>query len=238
MPPFWIMISVLALAACAYVLGRARAIRSVDGNTRRLHSRPGYYGWNAALFTAVPALMVLVVWTLAQPLAVNQAVRGHLPADVMADAESRSLVLADVQRTARGLTAAVARGVLSAGEAAALGADDASAMDRLAAADIEIAKTPEVLAAARDYRRINTAAGRVLTGLALILALGGMAFALMRTTPQFRARNVVEQVVRGLLILCSLIAIATTVGIVLSLVFESIHFFRLYPWQDFFFGTE
>lgn len=238
MPPFWIMISVLALAACAYFLGRARAIRSVDGNTRQLHSRPGYYGWNAALFTAVPALMVLLVWTLAQPLAVNQAVRGHLPADVMADAESRSLVLADVQRTARGLTAAVARGVLSAGEAAALGADDASAMDRLAAADIEIAKTPEVLAAARDYRRINTAAGRVLTGLALILALGGMAFALMRTTPQFRARNVVEQVVRGLLILCSLIAIATTVGIVLSLVFESIHFFRLYPWQDFFFGTE
>ena len=238
MPPFWIMISVLALAACAYFLGRTRAIRSVDGNTRRLHSRPGYYGWNAALFTAVPALMVLLVWTLAQPLAVNQVVRGHLPADVMADAESRSLVLADVQRTARGLTAAVARGVLSAGEAAALGADDASAMDRLAAADIEIAKTPEVLAAARDYRRINTAAGRVLTGLALILALGGMAFALMRTTPQFRARNVVEQVVRGLLILCSLIAIATTVGIVLSLVFESIHFFRLYPWQDFFFGTE
>ena len=238
MPPFWIMISVLALAACAYFLGRTRAIHSVDGNTRRLHSRPGYYGWNAALFTAVPALMLLLVWTLAQPLAVNQAVRGHLPADVMADAESRSLVLADVQRTARGLTAAVARGVLSAGEAAALGADDASAMDRLAAADIEIAKTPEVLAAARDYRRINTAAGRVLTGLALILALGGMAFALMRTTPQFRARNVVEQVVRGLLILCSLIAIATTVGIVLSLVFESIHFFRLYPWQDFFFGTE
>ena len=238
MPPFWIMISVLALAACAYVLGRARAIRSVDGNTRRLHSRPGYYAWNAALFTAVPALMLLLVWTLAQPLAVNQVVRGHLPADVMADAESRSLVLADVQRTARGLTAAVARGLLSAGEAAALGADDAPAMDRLAEADIEIAKTPEVLAAARDYRRINTAAGRVLTGLALILALGGMAFALMRTTPQFRARNVVEQVVRGLLILCSLIAIATTVGIVLSLVFESIHFFRLYPWQDFFFGTE
>ena len=151
MPPFWIMISVLALAACAYFLGRARAIRSVDGNTRRLHSRPGYYAWNAALFTAVPALMLLLVWTLAQPLAVNQVVRGHLPADVMADAESRSLVLADVQRTARGLTAAVARGVLSAGEAAALGADDAPAMERLAEADIEIAKTPEVLAAARDY---------------------------------------------------------------------------------------
>ncbi|HHW32556.1 MAG TPA: phosphate ABC transporter permease subunit PstC [Paracoccus solventivorans] len=41
-----------------------------------------------------------------------------------------------------------------------------------------------------------------------------------------------------LLILCSLIAIATTLGIVLSLVFESASFFRLYPWHEFLFGTE
>ena len=41
----------------------------------------------------------------------------------------------------------------------------------------------------------------------------------------------------ALLFLASLVAVLTTLGIVLSLVFETAHFFRLYPAQDFFFGT-
>ncbi|MFV0292394.1 MAG: phosphate ABC transporter permease subunit PstC [Paracoccus sp. (in: a-proteobacteria)] len=74
--------------------------------------------------------------------------------------------------------------------------------------------------------------------VAPILAIGGMGFALSRVSPEFRARNSVERFVRMLLIGCSTVAIATTVGIILSLVFESLSFFRLYPWQDFLFGTE
>ena len=238
MSPFWIMIAILGLAAVGYVLARGRAVASVGGNTRRLHSRPNYYGWNAALFTAIPALVLLVVWMLAQPIIVTKVVGGYLSAEVMADGEKRSLVLADVHRSAASLSDAVAQGVLTAGEAASLTADNQTALGKLKDAGLTVSATPQVLAAATEYRRVNRSAGQILTGLALALALGGLALALIRTTPQFRARNVVEQVVRGVLFLCSLIAIATTVGIVLSLVFESLHFFRLYPWQDFFFGTE
>ncbi|TRW99612.1 phosphate ABC transporter permease subunit PstC [Paracoccus sp. M683] len=72
----------------------------------------------------------------------------------------------------------------------------------------------------------------------LVIAVAGMGFALAHISRAFRARNAVEQVIRGLLILSSTIAILTTIGIVLSLVFESISFFRLYPWQSFFFGLE
>ena len=43
--------------------------------------------------------------------------------------------------------------------------------------------------------------------------------------------------VLGLMIFCSMIAIATTVGIVLSLIFETISFFRQYSLADFFFST-
>jgi len=59
----------------------------------------------------------------------------------------------------------------------------------------------------------------------------------MRTNATFRARNVVESGVRWLLIAAASIAILTTVGIFLSLIFNTVEFFRLYPAGDFFFGT-
>ncbi|MFV0300240.1 MAG: phosphate ABC transporter permease subunit PstC [Paracoccus sp. (in: a-proteobacteria)] len=82
------------------------------------------------------------------------------------------------------------------------------------------------------------AGGRALAPLVLVPALAGAGWGLSRIRADFRARNAVETVIRGLLILSSTIAILTTIGIVLSLVFESAGFFRLYPWQDFLFGTE
>ncbi|SHM05906.1 phosphate ABC transporter membrane protein 1, PhoT family [Paracoccus solventivorans] len=81
-------------------------------------------------------------------------------------------------------------------------------------------------------------AGALLAPAAALLALAGLGVGLARISPGFRARNAVERVIGLLLILCSLIAIATTLGIVLSLVFESASFFRLYPWHEFLFGTE
>ncbi|WP_323010457.1 phosphate ABC transporter permease subunit PstC [Paracoccus sp. (in: a-proteobacteria)] len=73
--------------------------------------------------------------------------------------------------------------------------------------------------------------------VALILAAAGLALALGRAAPAFRARNAVESMVKGLLILCSSIAILTTAGIVFSMLFETGHFFQQYSWRDFFFGT-
>ncbi len=51
-------------------------------------------------------------------------------------------------------------------------------------------------------------------------------------------RNRVEKVIRTFLIACTSIAILTTVGIVLSVLFESIRFFNVIPVTDFLFGLE
>ncbi len=56
--------------------------------------------------------------------------------------------------------------------------------------------------------------------------------------PTLRARNQVETAVRCFLIACSLIAIVTTIGIVLSLILESIRFFGKVSVLEFLFGTE
>lgn len=47
-----------------------------------------------------------------------------------------------------------------------------------------------------------------------------------------------ELIVMGLLIMCSLVAVAVTVGIVLSLLFEAYQFFERIPLTDFLFGTK
>ncbi|GAA3900840.1 phosphate ABC transporter permease subunit PstC [Sphingomonas limnosediminicola] len=73
---------------------------------------------------------------------------------------------------------------------------------------------------------------------AIMAALVAAGFALRRTAPQFRARTGVERWVMIVLFAASLIAILTTLGIFLSLMFESLRFFRLYPVQSFAFGLE
>ena len=57
-------------------------------------------------------------------------------------------------------------------------------------------------------------------------------------SPQLRARQQVEKVFKAVLLLCSLVAIFTTLGILLSVLFESLRFFQAVPATDFLFGTE
>ncbi|HYI40660.1 MAG TPA: phosphate ABC transporter permease subunit PstC [Allosphingosinicella sp.] len=80
------------------------------------------------------------------------------------------------------------------------------------------------------YRLIGTVA-------ALLLVFAGGAFAYSRVGPAFRARTRVERLVMLALLLASLIAILTTLGIVLSLLFESIRFFSMVSPVEFLFGS-
>ena len=54
--------------------GRLRARSVSGGDARLLHSLPGYYGWNAAMFTMIPALAVMIVWLLAQPVLIERGI--------------------------------------------------------------------------------------------------------------------------------------------------------------------
>lgn len=227
---------VLALAVIGHLLGRRRALALVAGDPRKLHSLPGYYGQSVALFTAIPAGLLMLLWLFVQPLVLeNQVAAIVQPADI-ADGSSISLVMSDVRRIASGLDLMQARDGLTDAQLAPLGQDPAALGGRLNDVGVAIASEikPSVFDASLAYRAISSK-GRLAMQLAvLVLALAGFAYALRRITPDFRARNVTESVVKALLIGSSFVAVLTTAGIVLSLVFETSHFFRLYPAQDFF----
>ena len=77
----------------------------------------------------------------------------------------------------------------------------------------------------------------IASAVALLLAFACGAYAYTRLQPDFRARTQVERIIMLALLVASLIAILTTLGIFLSLVFESVRFFSVVPVTDFLFGT-
>ena len=78
-----------------------------------------------------------------------------------------------------------------------------------------------------------------ITPLAAAAGAGLSAAALYpRISPKFRARNKFEQFVLAVLIACSGVAVLTTIGIVFSVLFEAIIFFREISPLSFLFGTQ
>jgi phosphate transport system permease protein len=91
---------------------------------------------------------------------------------------------------------------------------------------------------AAPFAEAMTFYGTIGLVVALILAFAGGAYAYTRVRPDFRARNRVERGVMMTLLVASLIAILTTIGIIASLLFESARFFSMVSPAEFLFGLK
>ncbi|QDC09884.1 phosphate ABC transporter permease subunit PstC [Oceanicola sp. D3] len=236
MPVLWIILIVLGLGVVGYVVARSRALATAGNDPRHLHSLPSYYGYMGFLFAVAPAVLLLIVWLIASPIVIEKRVAGQLPADVVEQAASTNLLMAEVRRVSDGLDNAVSMGVMSEDTAANARADFTDMTARLKDAGQVITQnvTTPVLRAAQEMRLANRASRLWMTVAVIAIALAGAALAVMRAQKDYRARNVVERGVRWLLVGAASIAILTTVGIVLSLLFNTIEFFRIYPPSEFF----
>ena len=87
------------------------------------------------------------------------------------------------------------------------------------------------------YRAALTRYSWIGATLALVIAFVAGAHAFLKLRPDFTARTRVERLVMAVLLLASLIAILTTLGIFVSLVFETVRFFGMVSPIDFLFGT-
>jgi phosphate transport system permease protein len=230
---------VLGLAGLGFFVGRSRALAVVGGDGRKLHSLPSYHGQSVALFAALPAFFVFGVWLFVQPILIEGSISATIPDSVIPEGGALSLVMADVRRIADGLDALVQAGSLTEASIAQLSTGNTDIRAMLAAGGVALGSdVPQaVLVAATEYRTLSGAGRLAMTGLVLVLAVLGLVLSLRRITPELRARNISEAFVKALLIGASLVAILTTVGIVFSLMFETINFFKMYPAKDFFFST-
>jgi phosphate transport system permease protein len=68
----------------------------------------------------VPALLVLAVWLIIQPLVIERSVTSIVPDSIAEEIGSRGLVMTEVRRLAEGLDTAVEAGALTREEARTL----------------------------------------------------------------------------------------------------------------------
>jgi len=200
----------LALSALAYEVARRRsfAVASRAGGLRRLHSLPRYYGYLAAIWCGLPAVLVLALWVAFEDPIITALVVSDLPAETRALPEERlGLVVNDIKNLVSGN---IVSGQVSA----------------------------EMQAAAEHYRHLQSISRAAMTVCVLVLAMLGAAQGWRLVSPRLRARAYVEGTVKVFLVLSSTIAIFTTVGIVLSVLFEAMRFFEQVPVTEFLFGLK
>ncbi|HEY0627989.1 MAG TPA: phosphate ABC transporter permease subunit PstC [Sphingomicrobium sp.] len=107
----------------------------------------------------------------------------------------------------------------------------------IAAGEREAGFNPESAELAPVYAAASSRYAAIGGAIAIVLALLGAFLSMRRIGVEFRARTGVERWVMVLLVGASLIAILTTLGIVLSLLFESLRFFNMVSPSEFLFGT-
>ncbi|MBT8090238.1 MAG: phosphate ABC transporter permease subunit PstC [Gammaproteobacteria bacterium] len=196
------------MAVVSFYFGRRRSLAIVGGPSHGpvLHSLPGYYGYYVAIWCALPALALLAVWLFAEPRIIVALVVNELPESYRS---------------------------LSAGELNLL----INNIQNLASGDVVSSDIDRPLQdAAASFNGYIEKSRQLLATISIGLAGLGGALAWRRIRPELRARNRVEQVIRWMLIAASSIAILTTVGIVLSVLFEAIRFFQKVPLTEFLFG--
>ncbi|MCP9223352.1 phosphate ABC transporter permease subunit PstC [Erythrobacter sp. LQ02-29] len=96
---------------------------------------------------------------------------------------------------------------------------------------------PDAQALVQPFREAIQFYGTAGVLLALAIAVICGLWAWTRLNPRFQARVRVERTVMLVLLLASLVAILTTFGILVSLVFETVRFFGMVSPIDFLFGT-
>lgn len=206
-----VFLTLVALCITSFFVGRRRSllVASASAGTSSLHSLPKHYGYLAAAWTAIPALLLLGLWVGFQSSVLSSLVIAELPAEVKASQSIDELGLYYNQI-----------------QSYALGAIDGSWLDQAQ------------LAAGAHYKELASSMATFKAVLVFAVALLGAVLAIGRIVPTLRARNHVENIITWLLFTCSFIAVLTTLGIVLSVLFEAVRFFQTIPLMDFLFGLQ
>ena len=113
-----------------------------------------------------------------------------------------------------------------------------STVESIASGVTSLEASPEVMAAAERVASLRQTSQLLLTVVILCLFIFLALWGWRKVQAQYRARNSVERIFKTALLVCSTLAIFTTIGIVLSVLFESIRFFGMVPLTEFIFGTQ
>jgi len=254
-----LLLLAIGLALAGWLAARAKAwgFRRV-APSGRIAALPSYHGWYVALWIAIPVLLFVIAWNVIAPQLVVQSVLASPAAHLLPPfGMKRDMMLGEARAVALG----AAQGVFTP-DAAGLVEPFRDAIARYRLIGIAVTLALALLCGTWSFLRLKPdfaaqgvftpdAAGLVepfrdaiaryrLIGIAVTLALALLCgtWAFLRLKPDFAARTRVERAVMIGLLLASLAAILTTLGIFFSLVFETVRFFGMINPLDFLFGLQ
>jgi phosphate transport system permease protein len=201
---------ILLLSLTAYFLGvrRAENLAAAAGGMRAMHSLPTHYGMFTAMSCALPAILVFGAWKIVEETVITSMVARNLPPELLRYSANEFSLVMNEIKN-------VAFGGFS-----------------------QSSTSPVIHAAADQYVAILNGARMLVSVIVIFLSLIAAAISGKMIDKDLRARNLVEGTAKIILICCSGVAILTTLGIVLSVIFEALRFFQAVPITDFVFGTE
>ncbi|MBS9778096.1 MAG: phosphate ABC transporter permease subunit PstC [Gammaproteobacteria bacterium] len=192
-----------AIAVSGYFTSRRKATkykRALANSNQTLHSLPKYYGYYTAMWSGIPALLILAAWIALESTVIDSSLVQQIPQSMKGG--DMSLILNDIKLAGSSGT-----------------------------------NSGEMLKLTDYYQAAQEQSAKLKTSLVIFLALIGVFIGFSKIAPDFRSRVRVEVNVRRILMACSFIAIITTVGIVISVLFESLVFFKSVSPLEFIFGT-
>jgi phosphate transport system permease protein len=96
----------------------------------------------------------------------------------------------------------------------------------------------DILSLVGYYNDISQLSVNLILVVSSISSLFLFFYAYRKINIRFNARTKVENIIKNTMIVASLVAILTTIGIVLSLIIETIEFFKIIKVSDFLFGLQ
>ena len=200
-----ILLLVTIFSYLSFLYGRSRIRTITSTQSIKINALPNYYGYYLALWCAIPALVILLLWSIFEPAIIKLLISQTLAQN---DLNYSSDQLNLIYQKIRSLYEGNFSGTL----------------------------TEEIILGVKNYESFHVIAQSSKIVLLLSTLIATISYGIMRISKNNKARHDVEKILTGLLFVCSLVAILTTMGIIFSLLFESIKFFSAINIFDFLFG--
>ncbi|WP_336294504.1 phosphate ABC transporter permease subunit PstC [Bartonella sp. CB169] len=228
---FSIIFLLLIFGCIGFCISYIRA-RYLEYAKYKMHSRAYYYGWWTFLITVIPAFVFLIFWDCGSAVYLDYSASRELGAYSARVAEivNHDLILGTIRNLVK---------VIHCFEGNLVSASYEEVRTQLLSKGIILPNEvpDDVLRIAQSWYFSSEKLQFIGYCFLFIIAIFGFICGIIQITPHQRARNKVEYLIVAALVCASIVAILTTVGIVLSMFFQTISFFQYVSFSNFFFGT-
>ena len=203
----YVVIAILLFSFYGFYLGKKKSANLVSNKVSELHSTPIYHGYYIFLWCFVPSLIVLTSWKVLDNYLIKSLVLNLVPGFESLDKGNINFVFEKIKTMATQETI------------------DPFFYDE------------QLIPASKKYNWLTKISNITLFTVILSFLAIVLVYVKNKIQAEFTARVYVEKFIKTILFMCSVVAIFTTLGIVLSLLLESLRFFQSVSIFDFLFGT-